>query len=136
MPLYVYGAWRFSMDVLGDADMIRSLLDTSNWLHSFGPLMVAVALTIWALWPRGRQVSDSGEIPRGGFFGNRITGGKAINCKIAVQVVNNDGSTFDSNTMDIEAIDCERALDIQNAGKMRDNKFKVVTKTTKPDEEA
>lgn len=39
------------MDILGDADILRSLSDPGSWLHIYGPILIGLALIAWAMMP-------------------------------------------------------------------------------------
>jgi hypothetical protein len=109
-----------------------------QWLTVALLAVVAVGFVgglLMAIIPERKRMSNQKPPTAGGFSGNQISIGRISNCKTAVQIVNDDRSVFEANTLDVETVDCERALDIQNAGKMRANKFKVVAKTTKPEKE-
>ncbi len=39
------------MEILGDADILRSLTERGAWLNSYGPILIGLGLLAWAISP-------------------------------------------------------------------------------------
>lgn len=69
-----YGLYRLVMDVFGDADIARSLMDKDAWLHAYAPILIGAALIIWAFMGGKKAVSENPSgpvvihVPKGGNF--------------------------------------------------------------------